>query len=200
MYLQNSFMQKSDLGYHTDNIILVETNRIANNRDAFANQIKTFPGVDQVTFSASFLSNADKYGTMNFRYRGEQVAPDFFPVHYSFLDVMGIEVTEGRGFRREDEISEQGAWIFNETARQQFGLELNTQIEGWFRADIIGFMPDIKFASFRRSVEPMGFYVSGTKFQYPHLQANNTFIKLHQGADMSAALSHIRSTDRKSVV
>ena len=195
MYLQNRFMQKSDLGYHTDNIIVVETDRIAGSLDAFANQIRTFSGVDKVTFSAAFLSSADEYGGgLNFRYRGEQVAFELFPVHYSFLDVMDIEVTEGRGFRREDVISEQGAWILNETARQRFGLELNTQFEGWIRADIIGFMPDIKFASFRRSVEPMGFYVPGTKFQYPHLQANNTFIKLHQGADMSAALSHIRST------
>ena len=194
MYLQNRFMQKSDLGYRTDNIITVGTNRIAGSRDAFANQIKTFSGVDDVTFGASFLSSADKYGTMNFRYRGEQVAPDFFPVHYSFLDVMGIKVTEGRSFRREDELLEQGAWIFNETARQQFGLELNTQIEGWFRADIIGFVPDIKFASFRVAVAPMGFYVAGSKFQYPHLQANNTYIKLHPGADIRAVLSHINAT------
>ncbi len=193
MYLQNRFIQKSDFGYHTDNIIAVKTSRIAGSLDAFANQIKAFPEVEEVTFSAAFLSSADGYGGgLNFRYRGKQVAFELFPVHYSFLDVMGIEVAEGRGFRREDEISEQGAWILNETARQQFGLELNTQFEGWIRADIIGFMTDIKFASFRMAVEPIGFYVAGTKFQ--NFKADNTYIKLHQGADMRTALSHINAT------
>ena len=192
MFLQNRFMQKSYLGYNTENIIVVETERIADSRDAFANRIKAFSGVEDVTFSAFFVSSADAYSAWNVQYRGEQFAIQLFPVHYSFIDVMGIEITEGRSFRREDGDNEQGSWIFNESARKQLGLEVNTQLEGFLGGDIIGFIPDIKLASFRTAVEPTGFYLTGT--QHSFLQANNTYIRLHQDANMSAALSHINAT------
>jgi hypothetical protein len=104
---------------------------------------------------------------------------------------MGIEVVEGRDFRQGDENTEQGAWIFNETAQKQLNLELNTSIDGG--GEIVGFMPDIKIASFRMAVEPMAFAVFGT--------ANSgwdfgryVYIKLKAGTNLRAAVSHIQTT------
>ena len=69
-------------------------------------------------------------------------------------------------------------------------MELGTQIDGG--GEIIGFMPDVKFASFRTAVEPMAFFVWGTD-NWGTLP-NNAYIKVKAGTDMRAAMSHIRAT------
>ena len=99
---------------------------------------------------------------------------------------MGIEVVEGRDFRQEDTNTKWGAYVFNEAARKKYNLEL-LGMEG----GIIGFIPDIKFASFRTAIEPMAFYVPGTEWDFHPKYA---YIKLKAGTDMRAAISHIRTT------
>ena len=190
MYLQNRFMQHSPLGYVKDNLIIVDIGRIYDSRDAFTNQIKAYSGVEDVTYSTFTLSSADGYMKWGRGYRGTDITFQVLPVQYTFPDVMGIKVTEGRGFRQEDTNLEQGVWVFNESARKQFNMELNTTFED--TGEIIGFMPDIKFASFRMAVEPMGFYVQGKNNNW--IKTDIAYIKLMPGINIRAALSHIHST------
>jgi len=192
MFLQNYFMQNSNPGYDRDNVITVEMGQIASKRDAFTNQIKAYSGVADVTYSNMLLSGSDGYQKWGQQYRGEQITTQVIPVHYTFLDVMGIKITDGRNFRQGDEITEHGAWIFNESARKQFNLELNTSLDGFVGGEIVGFMPDIKFASFRMAVEPMGFYALGT--QRRQSQLGVAYIKLHPGTNLRAAMSHVNKT------
>ena len=64
---------------------------------------------------------------------------------------MDIKLTEGRNFRQEDANTEHRAWIFNETARKRFNLELNAMLEGWGGGgEIVGFMPDVKLERVER--------------------------------------------------
>jgi len=190
MYLQNHFMQNSSLGYDKDALVTVDIDRIQGSRDAFTNQVKVYSGVKDVTYGQFLLSSSDAYMKWGRKYRGEDIMYMVLPVHYSFLKVMGIEVTDGRDFRQEDANTERGAYIFNEAARKQYNLELNTSIEG--AGEIIGIMPDIKFASFRQAVEPMAFYVWGT--QNWGQQPNMSYIKLNAGTNLRAAMSHIRTS------
>jgi len=194
MYLQNHFMQNSPLGFGKDNLISVDIRQIQGSRDAFSNQIKTYSGIEDVTYGFSLLSSTDGYLRWgSIMYKGEQINYQVLPVHYSFLDVMDIEITEGRGFRIDDTNTEQGVLVFNESARKQFDIELNTSFEGWFRGEIIGFMSDVKFTSFRTAVEPMAFYVAGTERSRIN-PTNIAYIRLNKGTSMRAALSHVHAT------
>ena len=193
MSLQNYFMQHSPLGFNKDNLITVDIGKISGSREAFTNQIKMFSGIEDVTYGQFLLSGGDGYSKWGVDYRGENITYQALPVHYSFLDIMGIEITEGRGFRQEDTHKENGMYIFNEAARKQYNIELNTSIEGWAAGEIIGFMPDIKFASFRMAVEPMAFYLAGTA-RSNNLATNIAYIRLKEGASARAALSHINAT------
>jgi len=68
-------------------------------------------------------------------------------------------------------------------------------MEGGFerlKGEIIGFIPDVKFASFRNVVTPMAFYVWGT--EYWGNRAYTMYIRVKAGADKRAAMSYIRST------
>ena len=190
MYLQNYFMRNSPLGFDRDNLITVDIRRIQSSRDAFTNQIKAYSGVNDVTYGQFILSGSDAYMKWGRLYRGEQVSFMVLSVHYNYLQMMGIDVSEGRGFRQEDTNAEQGVWIFNEAARKEYNLELNTNIDQ--SGEIIGFIPDIKFASFRMAVEPMAFYVAGSSQQW--IQTNIAHIRLNKGANLRAALSHINAT------
>ena len=192
MYLQNRFMQ-SNLGYDKDALITVDIERILQSREAFTNQIKAYSGIEDVTYSFMLLSSSDGYIMMGRQFRGDDIVFQVLPVHHTFLNVMDIEITEGRDFRQEDANTEHGAWIFNETARKQYNLELNAKLEGWGGGgEIIGFMPDVKFASFRMAVEPMAFYVPGTANSGISMQT--AYIKLKTRTNMRASISHIHAT------
>ena len=194
IYLQNYFMQNSPLGYDKDELITVDISWLQNDRDAFINQLKQNSGIEDVTYSESLLSSSDQYMGWGLRYKGEGIQFQSIPVHYSFLKVMGIEVTEGRDFREGDHNLQGGVYVFNEAARKKYDIETGTRIDGMeiISGEIIGFVPDVKFASFRNAVEPMAFYVWGP--DYWGGRANTLYIRVKAGADKRAAMSYVRST------
>ena len=183
MYLQNRFMQNVPLGFDRDELIVVNIRAIYENREAFYSQIRSHPGVKDITYAQVLISSSDYYDGWGHYREGQAIRYSLFPVHYTFLQVMGIKVSEGRDFRRED----NGVFIFNETAQRQFNLETHEVINNF---EIIGFVPDIKFTSLRRAVEPMAFWVwVHGSHRLPH-----TYIRVRAGADMRAVMTHVRNT------
>jgi putative ABC transport system permease protein len=193
MYLQNRFMQNSPLGYDKDELITVDISRIQKSRDVFANELKTYAGIEEVTFGEKLVANNYDEGRWRWgvTYQGEDLLFSVISVHYSFLKVMGIEITEGRDFREEDVNTQSGVYIFNETARKKFHLELGSSFLHDAmdnNGEIIGFIPDIKFTSFRDAVDPMAFCM------LPDGDPEIAYIKLKAGTNIRAAMSHIHST------
>ncbi|MDR1331782.1 MAG: ABC transporter permease [Tannerella sp.] len=192
LFLQNRFMQRTPLGYDHDALIVTNLSEQAGKgRDALTGSLKEFAGIEDVTYAESLLSSQDQYMGWGRMYHEEQISFQILPVEPSFLRVMGIEVTEGRSFREEDRRTRQGVYIFNETAHRDYNLVLNDRIDS---AEIAGFMPDVKFNSLRRSVTPMAFYVWGTENwgRWP----GYAYVKVKAGADLRAAITHVRSTLR----
>jgi len=198
MYMQNHFMQHLPLGYDKDEMITVNIGRILNSRDAFTNQLKAYSGIEDVTYGNTVLSSRDEYGGVGRRYKDfDNISFGVFPIHYTFLKTMGIEITEGRDFRAEDAGKQSAVFVFNETARKKFDMEIGTSIEKYndgdaFGGEIIGFISDVKFASLRKEVEPMAFVVLGAVNW--GMQSNQAFIKMRAGADKRATMAYIHST------
>lgn len=185
MYLQNSYMRHADVGYDRDQIILSRVNlRILNSKNAFTNQLKSFAEIADVTYAANALSTADNYNSWSTQYNGEKIMFQWIPVDPSFIEVMNIQVSEGRGFREDDK--KTGKYIFNEKAKKEFGLTLNALIDS---TEIIGFIPDIQYTTFRTASVPMAFYVVSGQKDY----SNYAYIKVKAGSDMKAAMKHVKS-------
>lgn len=183
IYLQNRFMMKSPLGFDKDQIILTDINdKIQNNMDAFAGEIRQIAGIENIAFSQFTLSAGDFYMTWGREYKGDDITFTCIPVNHDFLDVMGIDVTDGRDFRDEDEMKSNGCYIFNETARQQYGLETGDVIDD---DEIIGFVPDINYASFRQKVSPMAFYMFGENHWGGLFET--AYIRVEAGTDLRSA-------------
>jgi putative ABC transport system permease protein len=193
MYLQNHFMQHSNLGFDRDELIVTNlSDKIRKSREAFAGQLKRLPDIEQVGCSEFLLSSGDKdvvgWG-LNTRYNGKEVNFKLIPVDVSFLEAAGIRPSDGRSFRPEDALTENGAYVFNEKARDVYGLELNGRING---GEIVGFAPDMKFASFRSEVVPMAFQVVDADDAWSSLEY--AYVRVRAGSDMRAAIEHVRAT------
>jgi putative ABC transport system permease protein len=188
IYLQNFYMRHAPLGYDKDALLVSSLSPgLSERSDALTGRLKSLAGVADVTYSTQLISSGDSYGVWGREYRGQAVSFSVLPVDASFLRVMGIEVTEGRDFREEDGRTGRDVLLFNETARRMFGLTVNEPIGG---IEIVGIMPDVKFASFRKEVSPMAFYVSSDEWTRP----NYAYIKVKAGADLHAALTQVRQT------
>lgn len=180
MSLQNRFMQNSPLGYDKDQIIVTNlTAPVLKSSDAFRSSLKTY--------GEFMLSSQDQYMEWGRELKGENIQFQCMPIDPSFLKVMNIPVTEGRDFREEDALTAEGAYIFNERARNLYDISLGDKIDG---ANIVGFIPDIKFASFRTEVTPMAFYVRGKGYGGG---ADYAYIKVKGDSNLQAAMAHVKS-------
>jgi putative ABC transport system permease protein len=190
MYLQHYYMHHTPLGYDKDELIVTDlSGKAAGNREAIDGRLKSLAGIADVVYSETLLSSRDQYMGWGRDYRDRRISFQCLPVDPSFLRVMGIAIAEGRDFREEDAHTRHGTFIFNDKARAMYGLDLNERIDS---AEIVGFMPDVKFASFRREVEPMAFHVWGTRNR--DALPNFAYVKVNAGVDLRAAMTHVRST------
>jgi putative ABC transport system permease protein len=189
MYLQNRYMRHADSGFGKDRLIVAGINsKVGDSFDAFGSRLKSFAGIGELTGSQALLSGGDSFWEWTHDYHDRPIHYQCLSVEATFPEVMGVEITEGRSFRPEDALTPYGAFIFNEKAREAYGLELNDRLNG---GEIIGFIPDVKFASFRQEVSPMAFYLWGTNRNGPPSYA---YIKVKEGSDMREAIEHVRRT------
>lgn len=198
MFLQNRFMQNTPLGYDKDELIVMELNgKVNKSQDVLASEVKTFSGIEDITFAEQVLSSRDFYMGWGREYKDKDINFQCIPVSPSFLRVMGIKVTDGRDFRQEDDLKDTGCYIFNEKAREMYDLELGDKIDG---GEIIGFMPNIKFASFRNEVSPMTFYVWGKYYWGGEVDSKYyaaAYVRVKAGSDLRAAMKHIQASLKK---
>lgn len=188
LYLQNYYMQHTPLGYDKDEIMVVGMNNQLNQeRNTFVNELKKFAEIEDVAYSEELLSSKDSYMGWERQYEDRNVSFQCLPVSANFLKVMGIEPTSGRDFRPEDESKDVGSYIFNQKAVSELQLELNGIIAN---SEIIGFIPDVKFASFRTEVSPMAFYVRGKCYW----GMEYAYVKVKAGSDIQLAMDHLRTT------
>lgn len=193
IYLQNNFMQNTSLGYEKDQLIVSDVpSDMMKNKNMYVNQLKSFADIEDVTFSEMLISSSDQYMDWGRYHRGRQISFQCLLVDPSFLSVLGIDVLEGRNFREDDERTDYGTLIFNQKAKEAYELSLGEKID---QMEIIGFIPDIKFASFRTEVVPMAFYVWGNSRFIPEGMLDNyVYIKVKKGSNMHAAISHVKTT------
>jgi putative ABC transport system permease protein len=193
IYLQNRHLHKTPVGYNKDQVIVTDINgTLSEKLDLFKSELKAFAGIESISFSQFLLGAQNQYMNWGFPVKGKGISFQVFPVDPSFLQVMDIQVNEGRDFREDDKLGLYAKYIFNEKAKKEFELELNLETVDGVRGEIIGFMPDIQFATFYQAPTPMAFFVSGTNTGMSGREKNTAYIKIKAGSDMYAAMKHIK--------
>jgi len=174
---QQRYIKNKDLGLNKENVMIIpsrDTAFINNQLQAFKDELLKNPDIKGVSSSqlipplmaSKVVFYIEIDGVMT------ELATSFSIVDHEFIDVMQMELLEGRNFERDRTSDLTQAFIVNETAvkafgwgdepqgkRIQFGRNPNT---GVAQRDgvVIGVTKDFHFTSIHNKIEPFIFVVS----------------------------------------
>jgi putative ABC transport system permease protein len=178
---QINYIQNKKLGLNKDQVMVIQGARNLSptaSYEGLKNELMEIPGVKKLAGADGMIGGQNWTNSM--RAKGSQNAQlvNFLTVGYDFIDVMGIEVKEGRGFSKQfpaDTIQEgergtterqSGSIIFNETAVKQLGIAnpvigkqivWNENEDTMYNLTVVGVVKDFHFTSLRSEIKPFAF-------------------------------------------
>ncbi len=164
MYQQMEFISTKDLGFDKEQVLVIPTQTGWNDEadrvvEQFRNKVRTEPSVIQVAgTSSSFNQGWSRYG---YRIKDENKSAYVYRVDPAYIDLLKLEVKEGRNFD-ERMASDSTAVIINEALARDMGWDnpleeyLNWREDSvGLGAKVIGVLKDYHFLSLEREIEPM---------------------------------------------
>lgn len=159
---QTNYVQNTHLGYDRENVIYLRIEGELNNRyQVFKQKLLTKPGIAMVDRSSEAPHNMRFEMSRPFTWEGQEKDQyvGFKPtsVGWDFLEMMNLDIVEGRGFSREI-ITDTAAFMVNETALEQMGLEdpIGKRISAWQKqGHIIGIVKDYHISSLHERIKPL---------------------------------------------
>ena len=161
MLQQMNFVQKRDLGFHGEQVVILDAstdNSLDNAAERLRNELSGDPGILGISqVDCSFQGQWSQIGWSNV-----EVVKDKYiynnNVDPQFKDVMQLEMAAGRWFRVGDKADEHGAVILNETMADLLGgkqIVGQTYPDLFNDATIIGVVKDFHFHDLTRTIEPL---------------------------------------------
>jgi putative ABC transport system permease protein len=169
--LQMQYIQKKDLGFDREQILMLTLNdtSVINNVTAFMEEIERHPSVEGTALSTTapgrFYGKQVMTAETNDGEMGEKAFNQCF-VSYDYLDVMGLTLVEGRFFDRKFGSDMTNAFVINEALvremqwgdgalGKQFIRGVNIQGANNPVGEIIGVVKDFNYGSLHNPVEPL---------------------------------------------
>jgi putative ABC transport system permease protein len=171
--LQMRYIQHKDLGFDSEQILLLTLNDTAvfNNLNAFTEEIKRHPAVEETALSFT-APGRDHLKSVNMieDNNGEMQEMTFNQIitNYNYLKVMGIPLAQGRYYDREFGSDENNSIVVNEAVvramqwgdnalGKKFKLAPNVQNISTPEAEVIGVVKDYNYGSLHNPIEPLVF-------------------------------------------
>ena len=195
MYLQSYLIFHTDYGFDKDEVMVVPTAPdTRNHADAIDADLRQIPGIEGACLAQNVLGCSDRYQTWGLGEGDKHMTFACIFVDWRFLDVMGIDIVEGRNFRETD----GDVYIFNESAKKKYP---------WLAVDkpindedmpVVGFCEDIKYSSLRvdDSQLPIAFMVPSPKGYYWNggYWPNVLLVRVAKGVDKREAKQKVLET------
>ena len=195
MYLQSYFIYHTDYGFDKDEVLVVGTAPdTRNNADAIDVELRKIPGIEGASLTQSIPGSSDRYMTWGRGNGDKHMNFTCFFVDWRFLDIMGIDIVEGRNFRKDD----GDVYIFSESAKKQYPwLTVDQPInDGDF--PVVGFCKDIKYSTLRvdDSQQPIAFLVPSPNGGYWNNGSwrNHLMVRVAKGVDKREAKQKVLDT------
>lgn len=169
--LQMGYIQKKDLGFDREQILMLTLNDTAviNNANAFMEEIERHPSVEGTAISTTAPGRFYGKRVMTAETMDGEMGEKAFNnclVDYDYLDVMGIELVAGRFYDREFGSDQTNSFVVNEALvrEMQWGNEAlgkqfiqGVNIQGADNpvGEIIGVVEDFNYGSLHNPVEPL---------------------------------------------
>ena len=208
IYRQHQYMLSRDMGFDKENILTVEIPYEATygwtmedgvtmdytKRNTLEDKLKQNPQIMDVAWGqGEFISG----GNMQWSRKtedGQHTTFKVYSVSWNFLQVMGIDIVEGRNFLPSDNEVMTGALIFNEKAAKDMNLTTESKIQahiGNMQTQVVGICKDFDFESAQNTIKPYTFVVFG---QYGWDLPRRAYIRTVAGADISKVREYIHQT------
>ncbi|MCW3110126.1 MAG: hypothetical protein JWQ09_4632, partial [Segetibacter sp.] len=181
---QMNYITSAKLGMNTDRVLTINNVGFlsASDRNAFKNELSQIPGIKNIATSNGMPVGRFSTTRINAKGSTNEQQVNFISVGYNFLDVMGIEMKEGRGFSTQFQADtltngipggplEQniGSVVLNETAIKDLGIAApaigkqvlwSTDKDTSYYLSIVGVAKNFHFTSLRNQIKPFAFMVS----------------------------------------
>ena len=205
IHRQREYMLSFDMGFDKENLLVVnnlpgeavfesydQENGLSQvRRDAFAERLTQNPAIVDVAFADGSLVKPSRM-EWGRNVNGRGVYFTVYPVSWDFLQLMKIDIVDGRDFRSSDEHSTEGVFIFNEDAARKLDIKAGDKIPGHRSdADVVGICKDFNYRSMQYNIEPFAFYIFG---KYPWRLNSNLYVRTAAGADIHAVKEFIMQT------
>lgn len=194
LYRQNKYMMNSETGFEKDKVAVVE---IAQNHigkgEWLRQRLSSLAEVEDVAFAGDCLAGSDIYGITTFYSGGNEIRTFLINCSVNFLDVMGIQVVEGRGFTESDK--NEGSVIINKAAADRgavVGMDTRLGEMTGTSGEIIGRTGEVRINSLRNEISPICYQVLPGKEGYEYM-----YIRLLDGVDRLQAVEKINGVLRE---
>jgi len=163
IFTQINYIKSKDVGYQKENILVLNftSEDFKNKYEVLKNNLKNIPGV----ISSSATSEVPGRGFTSNGYRPEgyeQVLMfNAVDVDYDYIQTMGLQVLQGRGFSQEFS-TDKNAYLINETLAKELNWEnpLGKTINRGGDHQVIGVVNDFHFASLHEEIAPLIFHMN----------------------------------------
>jgi putative ABC transport system permease protein len=145
---QSDFMQNYDMGFNKENLFWMDNTVEANQIEAFRAELKSIPGVEQVSFCSGMP--VDGGNNQSFNYNGKPVSFQEFRGDSLYLDIFGMKVHQ-----TASAYSKNGIWI-NQAAVKTMELGENPTSMKFYanQLPVLGIIEDFNYNSLHEQVGP----------------------------------------------
>jgi putative ABC transport system permease protein len=206
---QMHYIMSARLGLNTNQVATISNVGFlsSSDRNAFKNELERLPGVQAVSASNGMLPGRFSTTRVNVKGSKNEQQVNFISVNYNYLNLLNIEIKEGRGFSPKfqgDTLTngipggplEQtiGSVILNETAVRDLGIKApavgkqllwSANKDTSYYLNIVGITKNFHFTSMRNEIKPFAFMVNPN--------AQGTFLVKLSGKNISPTLAQIEN-------
>lgn len=165
---QLTYIQNKKLGFEKDQVMVVHNAfMLRDNTQAFRNALLQNSEIENVAYSSFLPTTSSRSNTVFFPDavidQEKGVLSQNWSVDYEYLDVFGLEISDGRFFSKEY-VTDSTAMVINETAAKMFGIEnlegavigdFNDDASGLDRYTVVGIVKDFHFESLKDKIRPV---------------------------------------------
>lgn len=194
IYQQMQYVRNADLGFDRHKVVSFVLNRNASEQwDALRNQLLQNPNIKNAATAMTIPGNGFSKNVMQVETNEgvmENYGVDWFGVDYDYIDVLNIEMVEGRSFSRDFVSDTASAVLVNESMVERMGWDDPIGKRFQFDQDstvfhkVIGVMKDFHHRSLYNPIEAI--------MLFPNLNNRRAMVKIE--GDITSGLDHIEAS------
>lgn len=187
------YMMDFDMGFNKTDLITTDILPFISADNAvradFAENLKKHPSIVDVTFSSDEGIISSSRMTWGRSLNNKDIMLPVFAVDYNFLDVMGIEILEGRAPLATDQAEGAGAFVFNKALMDKYDIKLGNKIWGAnSEFEVVGVCDNFTHQHLKNSASPIAFFVCNNTWRL----LSHVYIRINPDADVKELTKYIQ--------